>query len=357
MQALHIHAGPRARAHLRQHGLSPDDVRLVPAAAGGPKGLILNHLDRQLFAHWLPGASPGHRLHLLGASIGAWRMAAALFADPVAAFERLAQGYIHQHSDPSPDGRRPPARDISAAFAHTLQDFFGADVPHLLAHPRWSLHVVTSRGQGLLQRPGRWGTVAGFAGLAVSNVIARRWVGRWLERTVFSSSGQPPLPLSDQPTRCVRLTAQNFLPALQASCSIPFWLEPVFDIPGATPGAHWDGGIIDYHFHWPYHQFEQGVVLYPHFQRQVIPGWLDKGLRRRHRPTPWLDNLIVLAPNPAWVATLPGAKLPDRNDFTGLPPAERVARWTRAVAESERLAQEWAAWLAAGCPADRVLEL
>jgi hypothetical protein len=39
--ALQILAGPRARAHLREQGLRPQDVRVVPAAAGGPKGLVL----------------------------------------------------------------------------------------------------------------------------------------------------------------------------------------------------------------------------------------------------------------------------------------------------------------------------
>jgi hypothetical protein len=38
MQALHVHAGPRARRHLLDAGLSAREVRIVPAAVGGPKG-------------------------------------------------------------------------------------------------------------------------------------------------------------------------------------------------------------------------------------------------------------------------------------------------------------------------------
>ena len=57
------------------------------------------------------------------------------------------------------------------------------------------------------------------------------------------------------------------------------------------------------------------LVVYPHFQAQVVPGWLDKSWRRRHRASPFLDNVVVLAPQPDWVRTLPGAKLPDRSDF------------------------------------------
>ena len=34
MQALSVHAGPRALAALREHGLRPEHVRIVPAADG-----------------------------------------------------------------------------------------------------------------------------------------------------------------------------------------------------------------------------------------------------------------------------------------------------------------------------------
>lgn len=357
MQALHIHAGPRALAHLREHGLRPADVHLVPAAAGGPKGLILNHLDRDLFGRWLPLAPATHQLHLVGASIGAWRMATAMMPDPIGQFERLARDYIAQNYPVEPGQSRPTAQAVSDGFAQSMQDFFGASLPGMLQHPNWHLHVITSRGRGILHAPGRWGSVAGFAGLALGNTVSRRQVGRWLERTVFSSDRALPLTLTDQPTTQVSMTPENFMQAVQASCSIPFWLDPVRDIPGSPTGAHWDGGLVDYHFHWPYNQMQQGLVLYPHFQRQVIPGWLDKAFKRRHRPTPWLDNLILLAPNPAWVRSLPNAKLPDRKDFTALPFGQRQRDWNQAVAESERLSFEWQTWLEAGCPVDRVLPL
>ena len=56
-RALQVFAGPRALLHLRERGLRPADVRVIPAAAGGPKGLVLNPLDRFLFGHWLAGSS------------------------------------------------------------------------------------------------------------------------------------------------------------------------------------------------------------------------------------------------------------------------------------------------------------
>jgi len=45
MHALSFHAGPTALAHIRAHGLRARDVAVVPAAAGGPKGLIFQALD------------------------------------------------------------------------------------------------------------------------------------------------------------------------------------------------------------------------------------------------------------------------------------------------------------------------
>ena len=356
MKALDIHVGERARRHIEQRGLAPSDVRLVPAAAGGPKGLMLTHLDQHLFGQWLPQSA--HPVHLVGASIGAWRMATAAMPDAAAAFDALAHGYIHQHIEPEAGRKFPSAARITAGFTETLQAFFGGSLEALLNHPQFRLHLLTSRGRQVLHRGTPARTAVGFAGLALSNALSRKAVGAFLERTVFSSGGDAlPVPLNDLPTRHVPLTSDNFMPAMLASCSIPFMLEAVHDIPGAPAGAHWDGGLVDYHFHWPYADMNDGLVLYPHFQRQVVPGWLDKGLRWRHRATPWLSNLVVLAPNPEWVRTLPGGKLPDRTDFKALPSPQRMKVWTEAVARSRQLADEWQEWLVQGCPVNALSPL
>lgn len=88
-------------------------------------------------------------------------------------------------------------------------------------------------------------------------------------------------------------------------------------------------------------------MLYPHFQRHVIPGWLDKGLRWRHRSTAALAHTLVLAPDPEWVRRLPNGKLPDRTDFVryGHRLRERMHAWQTAVSEAKRLADEFASWL------------
>ena len=345
MRALHIYAGPVARQHLQRQGLQPADVGVIPAAAGGPKGLLLGRLDRFLFGEWL--AHSTHRVDLVGASIGAWRMATACMPDTVARFAQLEHDYIHQSYDVEPGQRRPSARHVSERFSGSLAYFYGGQVPTLLAHPRYRLHIVASRGRHVLRRDTAWRTPLGYTGAFLTNVVSRRAMGLWLERVVFSAQGSDlPFASADYRTRQLPLRADNFLPALQASCSIPFALQAVPAIEGAPPGAYWDGGITDYHLHLAYRP-ERGLVLYPHFQRQVVPGWLDKSLRWRHGATPFLDSTLVLAPNPAWVATLPNGKLPDRSDFVryGTDTAARARVWLQAVSASQQLADEWAEWL------------
>jgi predicted acylesterase/phospholipase RssA len=285
-------------------------------------------------------------------------MAVAAMPDPVRAFENLSRGYIAQHVDPEPGRKMPSAQRISASFRATLDAFFGQDLAALLQHPRYRLHITTSRGKRLLAKEGKARTPIGFAGLALGNAVTRKAVGLFMERTLFSTPGEPfPLPLRDLPTGRVELSERNFVPAMLASCSIPFMLEAVHDIPGSKRGAHWDGGIVDYHFHWPYSAMSEGLVLYPHFQQHIVPGWLDKALKWRHRPSPWLDNVVLLVPNPQWVAQLPGGKLPDRNDFAGLTYEERVRRWTEAVSRAAQLREDWCDWLDRGCPAADLLPL
>ena len=345
-KALHIYAGPKARRHIREHGLLPEHIEVIPGAAGGPKGLILGQIDRFLFGSWLPKSN--HPIHLVGASIGAWRMATACLSSPIDGFNRLEQDYVHQDYKLEPGQKRPSARQVSESFQGNLQSLYAGRIAEVLHHPRYRLHVLCSRGKHLLSHEHWLLTPLGYAIAYLSNAMNRRWMGIWLERAVFSSPGAAglesrPFAIDDFVTRELSLTEENFLQAVQASCSIPFALKAVPEIAGAPAGAYWDGGITDYHLHLNY----QGLVLYPHFQRAVIPGWLDKHLKARHLPTTFLDNTIVLAPDPSWVASLPNRKLPDRTDFVTYSHdlSARIRNWKIAISESQRLADEFNEWL------------
>ncbi len=367
-----------ARKALAANGLSPSDIGTIPGAAGGPKGLILGALDRFIFGDWLPQSS--QPVHLVGASIGAWRMSTGCLNDPVSALQRLEHDYIHQHYELAPGQKRPTAEFVSEEFGKNLQAFYYGRVDEVLNHPRYRLHVVTSRGRHVLAAEQKLRTPLGYLGAFLTNTVHRRAMGAWLERVVFSSPNAGgtvaalPFGTGDYRTRQVLMTAANFNPALQASCSIPFVLKSVHNIPGAPPGAYWDGGITDYHLHLNYpaastnpgqtamnlgastalftgatgqNDTNPGLVLYPHFQKAVVPGWLDKGLKWRHKATNFLDTMVLLAPNPEWVKTLPNGKLPDRTDFTyfGNDLAGRVKAWNAACSASQQMVDEFAQWL------------
>ena len=270
MRALQVLAGPTALKCLRERGLQPQDIRAIPAAAGGPKGLILNPLDRFLFGQWLPRSE--QVVHLLGASIGAWRMACACLPDADAALAQLAADYIAQRYEHQP-GKAPKPRHVSELFAAKLGERFGGREHEVLSHPRYRLHVFTSRGVRALARDGRLRTPLGYLGAFASNAVSRRAMGGFLERVIFSDPrDRLPVPTHDYRTHHVELAENN----------------------------------------------------------------LGRSI---------LANVVLLSPSPEWVATLPGSKIPDRSDFKafGDDHDARERGWTRATAESGRLAEEFEA--------------
>ncbi|HZV64618.1 MAG TPA: patatin-like phospholipase family protein [Telluria sp.] len=353
MSALSFHAGPRALAHIRAHGLRAQDVAIVPAAAGGPKGLIFQALDQYLFGDWL-AAAPRERT-LIGASIGAWRMAAACHADPQAAFARLGALYCGQRYAST----TPSQQEIDEVCQQLLSDFVGGHEDEIVNHPHHRLHMLTVRGLGGLAAPaGRHAEMRGFAAAALHNLASRARLGRMLERVVVADRRAVSPWLAERfdafTTHFSVLSEANLAAALLASGTLPLVMKPVRAIGGAPPGSYWDGGIIDYHLALPYARLAPGeLVLYPHFSEHIVPGWLDKGLPwRRAARGPnraWLDNVIIAAPTAAFLATLPRAKLPERKDFKhyGLDHDARIRNWRRAIAEGGRLRDEFAAFAAA----------
>lgn len=348
MRALTYHAGPLALARVRKHGLQAADIGIIPAAAGGPKGLIFQALDQFLFGSWLP-AAPRERT-LIGSSIGAWRMAAACQPDPVGAFARLGQLYSNQRYT-----AKPSQGEIDTVCRDLLANFIGGHERAILAHPHHRLHLITNRGIGALAGPvGRHAEMRGFAAAALRNLVGRRGLAAVVERVVLGDArgGASWLhaPFDDFTTHFASLTPDNLAQALLASGSLPLIMQPVRDLPGAPPGRYWDGGISDYHLALPYARKASDLVLYPHFGDHIVPGWLDKAMpwRRvaRGPQRAWLDNVIIVAPSRAFLATLPRAKLPDRKDFTfhGLDHDARIAAWQRAIGEGGRLRDEFASF-------------
>lgn len=341
---LSLRAGPGATEHLRRDGLSPGDIACVPAAAGGPKGLALLPFDRLLHREWLSGIP---RLELIGASVGAWRMAALAQPDPLSAIERLQHAYVRDQEYQE----HPTPQDISAGCRRIARAVLGGRP--LETRPGVALAIVTARARGPLA--GTQSKLA-FARAGVSNALSRRRLAAHLERVVFTS-GTPQLvaqPFDEFGLQQVPLRLDNQEDALVASGTIPLICAPVQDVPGAPDGLYWDGALVDYHLLLPYGRLTRDggrrrIVLYPHFNDYVTPGWLDKHLpwRRTPRDHPWLDDVLLVAPSPAFLATLPNGKLPDRQDFYryGQDHAARARDWERAIGECGRFAEAALRWM------------
>jgi hypothetical protein len=336
-RALAVYMGKNAAQKIGRDGWSADLFSLLLGASGGPKWFILGHLDRLLFADFLArGEQP---LSVLGSSIGSWRHACLAMQDPVAAINRLEQGYLHQHY-----ASKPTAAQVSEVSCNILAQVLGdSGASDLVNHPRIRTHIVTARGRGPAAASSTPLLATGMGVAALGNAVSRRLLKLHFQRVVFHSGQQPNpgLSLHDFHTHYCALREDNVAAALHASGAIPFVLTGERDIPGALPGQYWDGGIIDYHFDLGQYRGD-GLILYPHFSASVIPGWFDKFLPWRQAAIHEVDNLVLLCPSEAFIAGLPFGKIPDRSDFNRLDHDARVRYWEQCVQSSRALAEEFA---------------
>lgn len=322
--SISILAGVDALAELRDAGLRPERVRNFVGASGGPKWLVLHGIDRVLFPWLLRRAHAP--LHVVGSSIGSWRAATLASRDPMGGLEQLCNEYIEQRYS-----KRPSPREISAGGEKILTAALGPEgVAPLLAHLLLCLYIVTARMRHIGAREGRLQQL-GLGAAVLLNAIDRRALGLSLERVVFDADGEPGpfAPWQGLPTTHVPLTSRNALAALYASAAIPGVMEGVRDPDGAPAGTYRDGGVADYHFGAEIDAAD-GFTLYPHFYPHLVPGWFDKALPWRR--TKGLRRTIVIAPSAQHVASLPGGKIPDRNDFVTMSDSERITAWRHVIA-------------------------
>jgi hypothetical protein len=344
-RALSIYLGSEAARRIQQEGWSADLFSLLLGASGGPKWFILAQLDRLLFADFLQRSE--RTLSVLGSSIGSWRHACLAMPDPAAAIGALESGYLNQHY-----ATKPTAAVVSEVSLGILQAVLGEHGAGALAnHPRIHTHIVTARGRGPAGASSTPLLATGMGAAALGNAVSRRLLNPLFQRVVFHSRAEPNpgLALEDFNTRYCRLRQDNVCAALHASGAIPFVLTGERDIIGAPSGQYWDGGIIDYHFDLAQYRGD-GLILYPHFSADVVPGWFDKFLPWRKSAIDDIDKLVLLCPSDEFTADLPFGKIPDRSDFSRLPHAERVRYWEQCIARGEALAEEFGALLEGGDP-------
>ncbi|MBA7565718.1 hypothetical protein ES708_07403 [subsurface metagenome] len=324
---------------IRDGGLSPDQVKVVTGAAGGPKCLILGHLDGALFSTWLAGRKDP--LFLLGSSAAAWRFATVAQEKPLEAIDRFQTTYVHQHYS-----SKPSAEEITGESIAFLNTFLGdKGEKEILSHPYLRLNIMSTRCRGLTASDRRGALMTGIIVAALLNIVSRRSLGLFFERTLLYDRRDIP-PFFDMdgfPIRKVPLTEENLRPALLASGSIPVVMSRVTDIPGARKGSYRDGGIIDYHMDVPFTKDGGGIVLFSHYTDRIIPGWFDKTLPWRKPDPSHVENLLLLHPTEAFMRRLPYGRIPDRNDFRLFSgrDKERMDYWNRAIQESRRLGEEF----------------
>ena len=185
-QNLIIMAGKKALARVRDYGLRGDDIKVIAGAAGGPKWLILGHLDRYLFTSLFK-----HRqepLFLMGSSSAAWRFAAASQADPLASIQRFEDAYINQSYDDD-----PPPSEVSAEALTILRHLLGKQgVYEILSHPFLRLNFMTVRSRGLTRSSRKANLFAGLSLAVGCNLIHRRLLGWFFQRGLFYDSRDMP---------------------------------------------------------------------------------------------------------------------------------------------------------------------
>jgi hypothetical protein len=330
-----LRAGSTARSVIAREGLTPNVIGCVGAAAGGPKWLVLSHLDRALFGEWLPRRTAP--LPAVGASIGAFRLACGAQADAAAAIARLEQAYLAQSYSAKPSGR-----EVTAEARRMVDAILGdGGAAEVLSGARLRLNLVVTGLRGLAAASHATSQKVGFGLAFLSNLIRPNWLAAHFDRYVFFSGTEPSAALAEDAfnTMWLPLRADNLDDVLLASGTLPLIMDQVRAIAGAPPGRYVDGGLIDYQM--DLDLVDKGILFLPHYEERVIPRWFDKPLRwRRARRG---DRMLLLCPSRDLVTRLPHGRIPSREDFKvyrGRDP-ERLRAWHAALDAGRRMADEF----------------
>jgi len=332
-------AGKKAFSKIREEGLKPEMVKVIAGAAGGPKWLVLNNLDRVIFSAWFKMRTKP--LFLIGSSIGAWRFAAASQNNHKKAIDRFQSGYLDQQYSSNP-GPEEVTRETIRIMDGFLDD---RKINEILQHPYMRLNIMAVRSKWAVSGDKKMFLASGLLAAMLFNIISRKLLRFFFERALFYDERTlPPFWKMDGfPIKKIPVKEDNLRKALLASGSIPIIMSGVDNIAHAPKGTYRDGGVIDYHMDIPFLGKDEGIVLYPHYTDRIIPGWLDKKLFWRKPSLSNMDRVLLIAPSEKFIERLPRKKIPDRNDFQHFKgrDAERIECWKTVIKKSERLGHEF----------------
>ncbi len=332
-------AGKNALELIKDGGLSEQNIQVMAAAAGGPKWLVLRHLDTAIFTEFFrERTSP---LYVVGASSGAWRLAAASQKDMANAAANLEREYINQIYL-----TKPTAKEVSRVSRHIVDSYIDRKgVDDILNHPFIRLSIMTAKSLPLVASENKLLQSGGLAAAFLSNAVNRKYLKYYFHRALFyDSRDKPPFfNMNDFPINKIPLSRENFKAALLASGSIPLVMSGVTGIKNAPRGVYRDGGVIDYHPDMPFLKDPLKIVLYPHYSDRIIPGWFDKKIPWRSHTKTYMENVLMVSPSPQFIERLPFRKIPDRNDFYLFKgkDQERISYWKTVAEKTKILGQEF----------------
>jgi hypothetical protein len=334
MSNICIKAGKRAYEIIQDGGFHFDRVTTYFGPATGPRWLIASGFDLALLKNGLLGRSKA--IHLVGSSAGAMRFAAWLQPEPEKSYRTLMESYI---------GITYKRNDTPATVLESLVNLANAYIEDdalsfALANKKYRLAIITARAKNLVASELKWVQRIGIGICFLFNAINQSYIHDFAERVVFYNGPKPPhfCLRPGYRGRFIRLNEINFKYAVMASGAIPLVVAGIIDIFGAPSGVYRDGGLIDYHLTHNYAPTDEDIILFFNHQERIIPGWLDKRLSYRRPQADILDNVVMIYPTDAFIAKLPGGKVPERDDFAIFidDPASRIKNWRRAAPSCTR---------------------
>ncbi len=334
-----IQAGPRALAHIQKNGLSPNDVAAIFGAAGGAKWLSIVGLDLAVFTQFMAGRTKQTPVDLYGTSIGAYKLAATARKNAADALTTLAENYLIQSFA---DGLGLEVFVSNAAKIRNQVLGGEEGISEIINNPRYHLHIGASRCHGFLNSSNQHLQTLSMTAAGLKAIFSARHLVGHADRVVFSDTrSKHEFEARDGfPILHKALTADSLPDAMSASAAVPVYMRGIrfADDPGHL---YRDGGLIDYHpvpgAFWPQ---SDGLILYPHFFEYCKLRWFDKFLPSwRRAPTRLLDNVVLVSPSRAYVASLPDAHLPTSRGFVKYLHNEEVRfdKWRTIVTRSNEL--------------------
>lgn len=346
MNLIRIKAGRKAYGLIRAGGFHFDRVSGYFGPAAGPRWLVASGFDLSLLQQGVLGRS--RPVSLIGASAGAWRFAAWVQPEPEKSYRTLMEKYITTIYT-----RADTASTILKSLHAIVDAYLEEDaLPFAMANKQYRLAVLTVRSKHLVASELKIVQALGLGFFFLFNALNRQTIHRFFERVVFYQGAKPP-PFCLTKTfrgQFIPLTEVNFKHAVMASGAIPLVVGGVRNIFGAPKGIYRDGGMLDYHINQPYAAKDDDIVLFFLHQERIVPGWMDKKLKRRRPPDEFLDNVLMVHLSDEFVEKLPFGKVPDRTDFKTFidDPAGRIRYWRQAVEQAAPLGEQFLELVAGG---------